>query len=256
MRIQNPGISEKELLKMVLISRMQSSEIHGYPGMTEQEIDQAMESINSFDELCDYIIALDEQKPSFPDPLGIGKRIDAILAQEEKALAENLIKSLEQTYFDLRKRHPDRDEHWLLANTWLKRYGSAKEARQKGSELMKFIAYKDTHLFSILEPPKSIRGLALFLVYKELGQQQAIHYSSEYSQIMEPIIKSRERHVFLDKYKERNRRTWTDNQVKDTSPYSLYWFLKGLEFEQERPEEAEKLWNEAEKLWNEIEKRK
>lgn len=43
---------------MVLISRIISP-----PSieMTEQEIDQAMEYINSFDELCNSIIALDEE---------------------------------------------------------------------------------------------------------------------------------------------------------------------------------------------------
>jgi hypothetical protein len=64
---------------------------------------------------------------------------------------------------------------------------------------------------------------------------------------MEPIIKSKEMHIFLDKYKERNPRTWEENQVEDASSYSLYWSLKGLEFEQEHPEEAEKLWKEIEK---------
>lgn len=248
-RIKNPKASEKELLRMVLFSRISTP-----PGyrikMTWREIDQAMENINSFDDLCDYIIALDEQEPSFPDPLGIGKRINAILALEEadkKAPAENLIIELEQTYFDLRKMHPDRDEHWFLANTWLKRYGSTEQAKQKSPELMKFIAYKDTHQFSILEQPKSIRGLALFLVYKELGEQQAMLYAIEFAQIMEPIIKSKENHVFLNKYKERNPRTWKENQVEDDSPFSLYYFLKGLEFEQEHPEEAEKLWKEIEK---------
>ncbi|MBA7549111.1 hypothetical protein ES705_41584 [subsurface metagenome] len=87
-RNQNPGASEKELFKMVLISRIISP-----PGIkiTEQEIDQAMENINSFDDLCDYIIMLDEKEPSFPDTFGIGKRIDKILAREEiekKALEE------------------------------------------------------------------------------------------------------------------------------------------------------------------------
>ena len=77
---QNPGASEKELLKMVLISRIVSPPIIK---ITEQEIDQAMENINSFDDLCDYIIALDEKEPSFPDTFGIGKRIDEILAGEE-----------------------------------------------------------------------------------------------------------------------------------------------------------------------------
>jgi hypothetical protein len=81
-RIQNPEASESELLKMVLISRLltpPSIEIE----MTEQEIDQAMEHINSFDDLCEFIITLDELEPSSPDPFGIGKQIDEILEQEE-----------------------------------------------------------------------------------------------------------------------------------------------------------------------------
>ena len=248
-RMQNPEMSEKDLFRMVLISRIQAPPIYG-PGMTKQQINQAMENINSFDDLCGYIIAMDEQESSFPDSLGTGKRIDEILAQEEvekKAPAENLISSLKQTYFELKREHPDQDEHWFLANTWLKRYSSTNQAKQKGPELMKLIAYKDTHQFSILEPPKSIRGLALFTVYKELGEQQAIYYNSEFHQIMEPVIKSRKRHIFLDKYKERNPRTWQENQVEDHSSYSLYWFLKGLEYEQEHPEEAEKIWNRIEK---------
>jgi hypothetical protein len=248
-RAKNPEVSEKELFRMVLVSRIQTIESDGFCRMTNQEIDEVMKDINSFDELCDYIISIDEQEPVFPDPLGIGKQIDEILAMEEvekKTPAENLIKNLEQTYFNLKKEHPDRDEHWLLANTWLKRYSSTKEAKQKGPKKMKFIAYKDTHLFSILNPPESIRGLALFLVYKELGVQQAIYYNSEYSRIMEPVVKNKEMHIFLDKYKEKNPRTWKENQVEDASSYSLYWALKGLEFEQEHPEEAEKLRKEIE----------
>jgi hypothetical protein len=95
--------------------------------------------------------------------------------------AERLIRTLEETYFDLRSKNPDRDEHWLLANTWLKRYGASKQARQKGLKWTKFVAYKETLQFSILQSPKSIRTLALFLVYKELGEQQAIRYHLVYS---------------------------------------------------------------------------
>ena len=77
---QNPGVPEKELLKMVLISRIATPPSID---MTEQEIDQALENINSFDELCDYIIALDEKEQLFSDISGIGKLIDEILSQEE-----------------------------------------------------------------------------------------------------------------------------------------------------------------------------
>jgi hypothetical protein len=79
-RNTNPEAPEKELLKMVLISRITSPPSID---MTEQEMDQAMENINSFDELCDYIIALDEKESLFPDISGIGKKTDKILAQEE-----------------------------------------------------------------------------------------------------------------------------------------------------------------------------
>ena len=59
---------------------------------------------------------------------------------------------------------------------------------------MKFIAYKDTLNFSILGPPQSIRGLALYLVYKELGEEYAFLYDSEFSQIyMEHIIKNQDK---------------------------------------------------------------
>jgi len=81
----NSEAPKKELLKMVLISRITSPPSID---MTEQEMDQAMENINSFDDLCDYIIALDEldekeKGSSFPDISGIGEKIDKILAQEE-----------------------------------------------------------------------------------------------------------------------------------------------------------------------------
>ena len=253
LKIRNPRATEEELLRMVLVSRMQRPPAIE---MTEQEIDKAMENINSFDDLCDYIVKSEEEY-SFPDPLGLGRQIDEILAQEEadkKAPAENLIKLLEQTYFDLRKNNPDRDEHWFLANTWLKRYGSSKQAKQKGAEWTKFVAYKDTFQFSILEPPKSIRALALFLVFQELREQQAIYYATEFSQIMEPIIESQESHVFANKYKERNPRTLEENQVEDDSSHwsrMLYFLLRGLV--EEPSKEAEEAWSKS-KIKREIEK--
>ena len=133
--------------------------------------------------------------------------------KDERMKAENLIKSLEETYSDLRKSNPDKDEHWFLANTWLKRYGSGEEAKEKGAEWAKLTAYKESYQFSILEPPKSIRGLALILIYEELGEQQAKHYESEFSQIMEQIVKSKGKNGFLNEYKQRNPLTWEEVQV-------------------------------------------
>jgi len=73
-----PGSSERELLLMVLEERLQTPPV---TKMSRKEIDKAMENINSFEDLCDYVMALDEMEPATPDPLGIGKRIDEILKE-------------------------------------------------------------------------------------------------------------------------------------------------------------------------------
>ena len=164
--------------------------------------------------------------------------------RDKKAPAEELIKSLEQTYFDLRKEHPDKDEHWFLANTWLERYGSGEEAKQKGDEWARFTAYRETCDFSILESPKSIRALALSLVHKELGEGQARGYESDFFELFEPIIQSKGKRGFLEEYGRKNPLTWKESQIEDNSSYSLYWFFKAMELEQEREGEAEDEWEE------------
>lgn len=81
-----PEVSEKEILKMVLISR-----IYSPPApidITEQEIDKAMENINSFEDLYSYIVSLDEKERLEENLLYTGisdieRHIDKILKQEE-----------------------------------------------------------------------------------------------------------------------------------------------------------------------------
>jgi hypothetical protein len=156
--------------------------------------------------------------------------------QSHKTLAEKLIKSVEETYFDLRKKHADKDEHWFLANTWLARYGAQEEAKQKGEDWANFAAYKETHEFAILEPPQSIRGLALLMVVKEFGEKQAKHYEVEFFKIIEPVVQSKKEHVFLEEYQKRNPITWQEIKARDDTNYSLYWFFRGMELELEREE--------------------
>ena len=117
--------------------------------------------------------------------------------------------------------------------------------KKEGTGWAKFVAYKDTLSFSSLEAPKSIRALAVFLVYKELGEDEAIPYAIEFAQLIEPVMTSKDNHTFLDVYKKRNPRTWRENQVEDHSPYSLYMLLTGLEFAEEHPEEAEEAWKQS-----------
>lgn len=172
--------------------------------------------------------------------------IKKFLSGDEK---ENLIYSLEQSYNDLKTKNPDKDEHWLLINTYMARYGNWEASKQKGSELMKYISFKDTFQFSLLETPKSIRALALFLVYKELGEKEAESTVEEFNQLYGFIYKIYEEQKLLEEYQKRNPLTWGEVQnEKDESVYGLYGFLKSSDYLNKHPEEMEKVMKEMEDL--------
>jgi len=73
----NPNIPEKEILKKILIERLNTPPITAMP---KEEINKATKNVNSLNDLCDFVIALDEKEPVTPDPFGIGRKIDEILA--------------------------------------------------------------------------------------------------------------------------------------------------------------------------------
>lgn len=81
-RMQRPHASEKEILRNVLMSRINAPPAY-FNGI---DIEKAMEQIETFDDLCAFIIKLDQQEPSGPDPFGWGDKIDEILAQEKVEL--------------------------------------------------------------------------------------------------------------------------------------------------------------------------
>ena len=167
---------------------------------------------------------------------------------DEKMSAENIIKAVQDAYFDLRKQYPDKDKHWYLANVWLKRCGSGMEAKEKGEEWTQFIAYKETHEFAILDSPQAIRGLALLLVARELGEAAAKKYESEFFKTLEPVVKAKQDRAFLKIYREKNPLTWAEIEQRDDSAYSLYWFFRGIELEQEQEGEPLDEWGEMDFL--------
>jgi hypothetical protein len=172
------------------------------------------------------------------------------MAEEEfdRNVTENLIKAIKETYSDLRKQSPDKDEHWYLANTWLQRYGVVDEAKEKGEEWAQFTAYKETHEFAILDSPQAIRGLALLLVARELGETAAKPYESEFFKTIEPVVKAKQDRAFLKIYQEKNPLTWAEIEQRDDANYSLFWFFRGIELEQEQEGEPFDEWGEVDFL--------
>lgn len=78
LRTEMPGASEKELLKAIFKTRAFALPVG--PITSEEEIDKAMESINSLEDLISYFITEEAKEPASPDPFGIGARIDQTLS--------------------------------------------------------------------------------------------------------------------------------------------------------------------------------
>ena len=73
-----PDQDENFILTQVLASRVMPPDPEGF-GWSEAQVLQAMENINTFDDLCRLVVSLDLQEPATPDPWGIGEIIDEIL---------------------------------------------------------------------------------------------------------------------------------------------------------------------------------
>jgi len=125
-----------------------------------------------------------------------------------KALAEDIIKANEKTYWKVREERPGEDEHFYLATTLLRRFEARKKLGQdlgllNDKENLNLVTNSETMSFSVLDPPKSIRALALYIVYKEIPSE-AYRYEEEFNKIMEPIIRMREDGTFMGLYRKKN----------------------------------------------------
>jgi len=77
-RAKMPDASEKELLKTVFKTRAFAPPIG--PITSEGEIDKVMKSINSLEDLIEYLIREEGKELASPDPFGIGTRVDETLS--------------------------------------------------------------------------------------------------------------------------------------------------------------------------------
>jgi len=135
-----------------------------------------------------------------------------------KALAEDIIMANEKTYWKVRSERPGEDEHFYLDTTLLRRFEARKQLGQNflssvtqkyglslkdEKEMLNMITAAETRLFSVLDPPDSIRTLALYIVYKEVPSE-AHRYEEEYNKIMGPIMEMEEDGTFMDLYRKKN----------------------------------------------------
>jgi Ser/Thr protein kinase RdoA (MazF antagonist) len=62
------------------------------------------------------------------------------------------------------------------------------------------------------------------------------------------VGKAKQDRAFLKTYQEKNPLTWAEIEQRDDAAYSLYWFFRGLELEQEQEGEPLDEWGEVDFL--------
>jgi hypothetical protein len=74
----NPKASDKEIFREIITSRTENQIPLGLD-MNEEEVDKAVESINSIDDLVDFVLSKESEEPPWPDPFGVRGKIEEIL---------------------------------------------------------------------------------------------------------------------------------------------------------------------------------
>jgi len=74
----NPLTPDKEIFREMVVSRTKNRIPFGLD-MDEEAVDKAVESMKSIDDLVVFILEEESKEPSWPDPFGIGSKIEEIL---------------------------------------------------------------------------------------------------------------------------------------------------------------------------------
>ncbi len=138
-----------------------------------------------------------------------------------RILTENIIKANEDSYYNLRKKFPGKNEHDYLAMTYAARRKAGAVVRNDSitEEQIELLAYTETQLFAVLKPPNSIRALALYILYKERPDLLTDSYSNEYTNLVEPILKSQDDGTFWKWYEKTNPDFRTKNHEQKPNSY-------------------------------------
>lgn len=138
--------------------------------------------------------------------MGLLKNIQGIF--NTKVMGEEIVETIVRMYRDLKQSNSHFEEHQLLASVWLSRRKTLERfAGQKtDNETLNLLALTETHLFSVLDYPNSIRALGLHMLYKERPDIIAKYpeFEAEYSRLIEPVLRAQQAETFLEWYRQKN----------------------------------------------------
>jgi hypothetical protein len=107
-----------------------------------------------------------------------------------KVLGEEIIDSIEKSYYKFGKQMEGEDIHYILANVWLKR--RMLHGEKVYNEFGQTVAMNETYLFACVPPPMCAKAFGIYMIKKEAPQVLEKHpeFLGDYNKIMAPVMKA------------------------------------------------------------------
>ncbi len=125
-----------------------------------------------------------------------------------KLMGEEIVDTQLRTYQQCKRANPDLEEHEVLANVWFSRRKTLEQftGQRTDDQTLSLLAFTETHLFSVLDYPDSVRALGLYMVNKERPDIIAQHpeFETEYGRLVEPVLRAQQDGTFPEWYQRKN----------------------------------------------------
>lgn len=140
-----------------------------------------------------------------------------------KVMGEEIVDTQVRMYQQFKQSNPHLEEHELLANVWRSRRKALELSisQKTDDETLNQLAFTETHLFSVLDYPNSIRALGLYIVYKERPDIIGKHpeFQAELDRLLKPVFRAQDDGAFLKWYQRKNPKLVA--RVAGTDPPNL-----------------------------------
>jgi hypothetical protein len=108
-------------------------------------------------------------------------------------MGEEIIALQERAYGEAQKMYPGADPHVLLAQVWL--FRMAARGNNPNDQTLQTVAFSETMRFACVRPPKNVRALGHYFIYKERPEIIERHprFGAEFAEIMAPVFAAMEK---------------------------------------------------------------
>lgn len=123
--------------------------------------------------------------------MSIGSFFKSLVNPE--AMGDEIIALQERAYREAERMYPGAEPHLLLAQVWLSRM--AAHGKNAMDQTFQTVAFSETMQFACVPPPKNVRALSLYFIYKERPDiiQNFPKFGREFESLMSPVFQAMEK---------------------------------------------------------------